>query len=351
MVIQHTVCPTKPNLVFTSTSHNKLLLLLSICGLRRQSLDFLTVSLDEFSDPGKILWIRIPAKCRRPGSSQTIPKTGRTFRIRPNDALSALRIRPNDGIRVRQIDDDPDQCCVSETGSKTVKQGVAPQLYNWNSVRGNYLPPSTPNSHAPPPPLFFCMCLSNKSTWPFPLSLTWYTEPVFVNLLRSPWIDSQPGGPVRQPYLSYKPANLHRLEESILSLAGQYDSPICRTSPPIYTGWRNQFLGSFNVYKYRLRLRRAEVARRGPIHLLHNPCSQALTRSTASEADRRILSLATASRYTESEASDPPTIFLLKLEPSMYKFELCFYELVLWKWKWFRATFCAIFVQFILQVL
>ncbi len=28
------------------------------------------------------------------------------------------------------------------------------------------------------------------------------TEPVFVNLLRSPEIDSQPGGPVQQPYLS-----------------------------------------------------------------------------------------------------------------------------------------------------
>ncbi len=27
------------------------------------------------------------------------------------------------------------------------------------------------------------------------------SEPVFVNLLRSPGIDSQPGGPVRQPYL------------------------------------------------------------------------------------------------------------------------------------------------------
>jgi hypothetical protein len=32
------------------------------------------------------------------------------------------------------------------------------------------------------------------------------TEPVFVNLLRSPGIDSQPDGPVRQPDLSYRPA-------------------------------------------------------------------------------------------------------------------------------------------------
>jgi hypothetical protein len=40
------------------------------------------------------------------------------------------------------------------------------------------------------------------------------SEPVFVNLLRHPGIDSQPGGPVRKPYLSYWPAMLHRLAES-----------------------------------------------------------------------------------------------------------------------------------------
>jgi hypothetical protein len=37
------------------------------------------------------------------------------------------------------------------------------------------------------------------------------SEPVFVNPLRSPGIDSQPGGPVRQSYLTYRPAWLHRL--------------------------------------------------------------------------------------------------------------------------------------------
>ncbi len=31
------------------------------------------------------------------------------------------------------------------------------------------------------------------------------TELVFVDILRSPRIDSQPGGPVSQPYLSYRP--------------------------------------------------------------------------------------------------------------------------------------------------
>jgi hypothetical protein len=58
------------------------------------------------------------------------------------------------------------------------------------------------------------------------------TEPVFVNLFSSARIDSQPGGSVRQPYLSYRPARLHRLAESMP---------------------RNRFLGSINVYKYGLR--------------------------------------------------------------------------------------------------
>jgi hypothetical protein len=49
------------------------------------------------------------------------------------------------------------------------------------------------------------------------------SESGFVNLLRSPGIDSQPVGSVRQPYMSY------------------------RAAIP-----RNQFLGSINVYKYGL---------------------------------------------------------------------------------------------------
>jgi hypothetical protein len=57
------------------------------------------------------------------------------------------------------------------------------------------------------------------------------SEPVFVDLLRSPEIDSQHGGPVRQPYLSYRPAKLYRLAESV---------------------HRNRFLGSINVNKYEL---------------------------------------------------------------------------------------------------
>ncbi len=44
------------------------------------------------------------------------------------------------------------------------------------------------------------------------------SEPVFVNLLRSPEIDSKHGGRVRQPFLSYWPASVHRLAESIPGL-------------------------------------------------------------------------------------------------------------------------------------
>jgi hypothetical protein len=44
------------------------------------------------------------------------------------------------------------------------------------------------------------------------------TELVFVDLLWSPRIDSQAGVPVRQPYLSYRPDKLHRLAKSIPGL-------------------------------------------------------------------------------------------------------------------------------------
>ncbi len=42
-------------------------------------------------------------------------------------------------------------------------------------------------------------------------------EPEFVNILRSPGIDFQPGGPVRQLYFTYRPAT-DRLAESIPGL-------------------------------------------------------------------------------------------------------------------------------------
>jgi hypothetical protein len=53
-------------------------------------------------------------------------------------------------------------------------------------------------------------------------------EPLFVNLLRCPGIDSQ-----------------RRADTTTQFIVG--------ADPPDYTGWRNRFLGSLNVYKYGLR--------------------------------------------------------------------------------------------------
>ncbi len=47
-----------------------------------------------------------------------------------------------------------------------------------------------------------------------------------------------------------KPLKVPR--ESIPSLAGRCENPICCTGPPGYIGWRNRFLGSIKVYKYGL---------------------------------------------------------------------------------------------------
>ncbi len=56
-------------------------------------------------------------------------------------------------------------------------------------------------------------------------------KPEYVNILKSPGIDSQPDGPERQPYLTYRDPRIHRLVES--------------------TPW-NRLLGTLNVYKFRL---------------------------------------------------------------------------------------------------
>ncbi len=80
---------------------------------------------------------------------------------------------------------------------------------------------------------FYSKCYWRPSHWypplncPFP-SVNRCAEPIFVNLLRSTEIESQPGGPVRQPYLSFEPVR-----------------PQATESIP-----RNRFLGSINVYKY-----------------------------------------------------------------------------------------------------
>ena len=88
--------------------------------------------------------------------------------------------------------------------------------------------------------LFSNKCSSNHASIKLPppappLALTHpylKPEPVFVDPLRSPEIDSQPGGPVRQTFLLYRPARQHRLAASIP---------------------RNRFLGFINIYKYGLR--------------------------------------------------------------------------------------------------
>jgi hypothetical protein len=65
--------------------------------------------------------------------------------------------------------------------------------------------------------LSFCIQLSFSLQ--FPAHAFSFPEPVFVNLLRSPGIDSQPDRPVRQPYLSHRAAMLHRqVSESIPGL-------------------------------------------------------------------------------------------------------------------------------------
>ncbi len=72
-------------------------------------------------------------------------------------------------------------------------------------------------------------------------------EPVFVNLLRSRGIDSQPVGPIRQPSLSYRPARLHKLAASVP---------------------RNLFLGFVNVYKYGLwQIRQVRSVYHSPLYL------------------------------------------------------------------------------------
>ncbi len=77
-----------------------------------------------------------------------------------------------------------------------------------------------------------CTKIWRRSGWEYEGAYMYmYTEPVFVNLVRSPGIDSHPCGPERQSHFSYRPARIHRLAESIP---------------------RNRFLGSLNVYKYGL---------------------------------------------------------------------------------------------------
>jgi hypothetical protein len=81
-----------------------------------------------------------------------------------------------------------------------------------------------------PEPVFLNVCGAQESIPRKEFRQPMYLELVFVDLLRSPGINSQQGGPV-QLYLSYRPARLPRLAESVL---------------------QNRFPDSINVYKYGL---------------------------------------------------------------------------------------------------
>ncbi len=93
-------------------------------------------------------------------------------------------------------------------------------MYTWFPLRG-----TTQSAHRVATATFGVhSIMMEKSDQPEP-------EPVFVDRLWSPGINSQPCGPVRQPYFAYRPARLHKLAEPIP---------------------RNWFLSSINVYKYEL---------------------------------------------------------------------------------------------------
>jgi hypothetical protein len=74
-----------------------------------------------------------------------------------------------------------------------------------------------------------------------------YAEPVFVNLLRSPVIDSQHGGPVQQPYLTYRPARPYRLAESITGLQRRLQIRALRCS--FGPSYKNCLMCALSTYK------------------------------------------------------------------------------------------------------
>ncbi len=67
---------------------------------------------------------------------------------------------------------------------------------------------------------------------------------------KEPRIDSQPGGPVREPYLLYWLSRFHRLVEGSLNV---YKYGLRLHCLAELVPW-NRFLGSLNIYKYELRL-------------------------------------------------------------------------------------------------
>ncbi len=69
----------------------------------------------------------------------------------------------------------------------------------------------------------------------------------------SPVIDSQPGGPVRQPYLTYWPARIHRLAESISGLLNVNKFGHNSSNRVVISARRagNRFLGSLKSQQIR----------------------------------------------------------------------------------------------------
>ncbi len=86
-------------------------------------------------------------------------------------------------------------------------------------------------------------------------------EPEFVNLLRSPRIDSRPGGQVRQPYLMYRPSTARvwkRLRSPAIdskeSIPAAYVAGRAGTSNGVVAPARqagNRFLGSLKGLQIR----------------------------------------------------------------------------------------------------
>ncbi len=129
------------------------------------------------------------------------------------------------GLQPQTLDPDPDKD-KKNTDTKP-----------WSGVRSTDRSKCCVNAHAPTSWMLYCnwsksystillycrtihkTCAKTKqvlhveSILPFDVK----AELVFVDLLRRPGIDSQPGGPVR--------------------------NPVCRTGPPCYIGWRNRFFG------------------------------------------------------------------------------------------------------------
>ncbi len=108
-------------------------------------------------------------------------------------------------------------------------------------------------SYRSPPPHLFSLSLTLLFVRPFlffktaqfSIFLSFFLNPLFPTLIFQFLLS---------PYLY----TFYRAQESIPSLAGRSDNPICRTGPPGYIGWQNRFPGidswaRINVYKYGLR--------------------------------------------------------------------------------------------------